>query len=231
MRIPAIPLYFGLSGRSNRGVLSPVEPGIDRELAPPASAEDSGIFIAAELDEAAIRARHTSPWTLKQKIARVAWMLVWGVFFRFSFHNWYAWRRLLLRAFGAQIGKRVRIRPTAWIEIPWNLKIGDDAIVGDGAIIYSLAKISIGRWSIVSQYAHLCAGTHDYTSRCFDLVRIPISIGDDAWVGAEAFVGPGVVVGHRAVVGARSVVVSDVESDNIVAGHPARFIKKRVITH
>ena len=48
-----------------------------------------------------------------------------------SFHNWYAWRRFLLRRLGATIGQDVRIRPTARIEMPWNLYIGDHTIIGD----------------------------------------------------------------------------------------------------
>jgi len=49
------------------------------------------------------------------------------------------------------------------------------------------------------------------------------------WIGAGAFVGPGVTIGEGAVVGARSVVTKDVEPWTVVAGNPAKFIKKREI--
>ncbi|HEX8521642.1 MAG TPA: hypothetical protein VF669_05245 [Tepidisphaeraceae bacterium] len=182
------------------------------------------------LDEHAATARRTSSWTLRQKIARAAWMIAWGVLFRTSFHNLYAWRNLLLRLFGAKLGPHVRIRPSAWIEIPWHLSIGEGSIIGDGAILYSLGKISIGRFTTISQYAHLCAGTHDHTSQSFELVRMPITIGDNAWIAAEAFVGPGATIGARSVIAARAVVVRDVAADQVVAGNPARFINRRVIT-
>src|SRR5450432_2411834 len=199
--------------------------------APVASPNDSGAFDILPLEDEFIRARHISPWTLKQNLRRVLWMFAWRVLFRCSFHNWYGWRRFVLRRFGAIIGNAVRVRPSVWIEMPWNLQIDDDAIVGDGAILYSLGKITIGRCSIVSQYSHLCAGTHDHTSRSFDLICRPITIGEDCWVGTDAFVGPGVKIGDRSIVGARSVVVNSVDSDQIVAGNPARFIRQRVITH
>jgi putative colanic acid biosynthesis acetyltransferase WcaF len=59
------------------------------------------------------------------------------------------------------------------------------------------------------------------------LLKPPIEIRDQVWVCADAFVGPGVVVGEGAVVAARAVVVRDVAPWAVVAGNPARFIKKR----
>ena len=173
--------------------------------------------------------RTRSPWALQEKVKRVLWMMVRTTLFRTSFHNWYSWRRFLLRCFGAKIGTGVRIRPTAWVEIPWNLEIGDDSAVGDYAILYSLGRITIGRLVVVSQYAHLCAGTHDYTVRTFPLLRLPIKICDEAWVAADAFIGPGVTVGESSVVGARATVVKDVPPGQVVAGNPARFIKPRLL--
>lgn len=177
----------------------------------------------------AATAREGSSWSFMENVARVLWMFTQGTLFRFSFHNWYAWRRFLLRCFGARIGRGVRIRPSVRIEIPWHLEIGEGSIVGDFAILYCLGRITIGRHAVISQYAHLCAGTHDYTTRRFPLIRRPIRIGDEAWVAADAFIGPGVKIGDRAVVGARSTVIRDVAPDDIVAGSPAKFVKKRVL--
>lgn len=171
----------------------------------------------------------SSPWTIKEKIRRAAWMLVGRPAFRMTFHNWYGVRRGILRAFGATIGKRVRIRPSARIEIPWNLTIGDDAIVGDHAILYSLGPITIGARAIVSQYAHLCAGTHDIASRSFKLLRLPITIGAEAWIATEAFVGPGVEVGRQSVLGARSSAYKAMEENVVYVGSPARPIRRRKI--
>jgi putative colanic acid biosynthesis acetyltransferase WcaF len=169
-----------------------------------------------------------SSWNPMENFKRALWMIVRAGLFRPSFHNWYGWRRLLLELFGAKLGKGVRIRPTALVEIPWNLEIGDDVVVGDYAILYSLGKITIGRGATISQYAHLCAGTHDYTSRRFPLLKPPIVIGEEVWVAADAFVGPGVTLGDRSVVGARATVVKDVPADQVVIGPAATVIKERV---
>lgn len=53
------------------------------------------------------------------------------------------------------------------------------------------------------------------------LLKLPVTIGDEAWVGADAFVGPEVRVGMRAVVGARAVAVKDVDAGIVVGGNPA----------
>lgn len=169
----------------------------------------------------------SSPWTFREKAKRAIWMLVGKPIFRLSFHNWYGFRAWLLRLFGAQIGKGVRIRPTADVEIPWNLRIGDGVTVGDHAVLYSLGTISIGDRTIISQYAHLCAGTHDFTDRRFPLIRDPIEIGADAWISADAYVGPNVKVGRLSVLGARSSAYKDLEPQTVYVGNPAKALKKR----
>ena len=56
-----------------------------------------------------------------------------------------------------------------------------------------------------------------------------IKIEENVFIGAKAFILPGINIGRYAVIGACSVVTKDVESYSIVAGNPAKFIKKRVI--
>ena len=66
--------------------------------------------------------------------------------------------------------------------------------------------ISIGRDVTISQYAHLCAGTHDYRRSDMPLLKTPIRIGEGVWICADSFIGPGVNVGSFAVVAARVLV-------------------------
>lgn len=132
-----------------------------------------------------------------------------------------------MRTFGAQIGEQAHIAPSVLIAIPWNISIGEQAAVGERAVLYSLGPIRIGKRSTISQGAHICAGTHDYSDAAMPLLKQPITIGDDVWVCADAFIGPKVLVGNRAVVGARAVVVHDIEDGAVVGGNPARLIKQR----
>jgi putative colanic acid biosynthesis acetyltransferase WcaF len=171
--------------------------------------------------------RHQSPWTGRQKLGRFAWYAVQATLFRPSPHNAYAWRRWLLRLFGATLARNVRIRRTVRIEVPWHLTIGQGTSVGDFAILYSLGPITLGKNVTISQYAHLCAGTHDATTRAMTLIRAPITVGDDAWIAADAFVGPNVNIGDRTILGARASAFADLPPDIVAGGNPAKMIKPR----
>jgi putative colanic acid biosynthesis acetyltransferase WcaF len=109
--------------------------------------------------------------------------------------------------------------------MPWNLAFGEDAAVGDRAILYALGPITLGPRATVSQGAHLCAGTHDIADPARRLLTPPIVIESDAWVCADAFVGPNVVIGTGAILGARAVAMKDVAPGMVAAGNPARIIK------
>ena len=140
----------------------------------------------------------------------------------------YAWRRWVLRLYGAKLGDHVCIQRTARIESPWNLQMGRYSSIGEHAWIYSLAKINIGEFAMISQRAFLCTGTHDYTQPQMPLVAEPIIVGRGAWIAADVFVGPGITIGDNAVIGARSVVVRDMPANMVCVGHPCRPIKPRL---
>lgn len=170
--------------------------------------------------------RAAQKWTKREQAGRVLWTLATPLF-RFSPRVLWGWRRMLLRLFGATVGANAHIYPSVSVAIPWNLEIGEQAAVGDHAILYALGPIRICARATVSQYAHLCAGTHDWREPAMPLVKTPLVIGEDAWVCADAFVGPGVTIGKGAILGARAVAVSDI-ADNIVAGgNPAAEIRTR----
>jgi putative colanic acid biosynthesis acetyltransferase WcaF len=155
------------------------------------------------------------------------WWMVQATLFRCSPQVMYGFRRWLLRLFGAQIGKGVHVRPSVTVPYPWKLTIGDYSWVGDDAVLYSFAQITIGDNVVISQKSYLCAGTHDYRSPGFDIQAHPIVIEDEAWLAADVFVAPGVTVGKGAVVGSRSSVFSDLPQMMVCVGCPARPIHPR----
>jgi putative colanic acid biosynthesis acetyltransferase WcaF len=171
---------------------------------------------------------HTgASFSLGNRLARVGWSLVQGTVFRWSPRPLHGWRSFLLRLFGAKVGRGAHVYPGAKIWAPWNVEIGDETGVADGATLYSQGKITLGRRVVISQGAHLCAGTHDYEKRGFPLVTAPITVGDEAWIAAEAFVHPGVTIGEGAVIGARSVVTKDMPAWTVCAGFPCKPLKAR----
>jgi putative colanic acid biosynthesis acetyltransferase WcaF len=173
--------------------------------------------------------RHVSPWSRREKVGRVLWAVIAATLFRPSPRPCYRWRNWLLRRFGATIHPSARLRPSVAIEIPWHLTVGANSSVGDHAILYCLAPVTLGERVTVSQYAHLCGGTHDHTRRSMPLVPRPIVLEDDVWVAADVFVGPGVRVGAGTVVGARSSVFGDLPPWKVCVGTPATPVGERVL--
>ena len=172
-------------------------------------------------------ARHASPYSFREKVGRVLWSVCEATLFRYSWPTWYSYRAWLLRRFGATIARNAFVRRTVRITCPWNLTMGPDSAIGHEARIYALGQITLGARSTVSQYTHLCAGSHDHTQLDMPLQRPPIRILDDAWIAADAFVGPGVTVGTGAILGSRGCAFKDLDAWIIYGGNPARVIGAR----
>lgn len=164
------------------------------------------------------------------KLKRAVWNIVWLVLYRPSPIPLHAWRRFLLRLFGAKIGRFTHPYPSAKIWAPWNLTMHDHSCLSHHVDCYSVDKIELGPHVTVSQYSYLCTASHDFTQRRMPLVTAPISIGAYAWVTADVFIGPGVTVGEGAVIGARSTVMRDVPPWTVAAGSPARIVGQRTLS-
>jgi putative colanic acid biosynthesis acetyltransferase WcaF len=155
------------------------------------------------------------------------WWLVQMLLFKTSPQFMYGWRRFLLRCFGASIGKKVMVRPSAHIQFPWKLKIDEYSWIGDGVVLYSLGDINIGSHSVVSQRSYLCTGSHHHRNADFSIYIKPINVGNECWLAADVFVAPGVNIGAGTVVGSRSSVFKSLPAGKICFGTPAKVIKDR----
>ena len=118
------------------------------------------------------------------------WWLVQGSLFRWSPQFAYGFRRWLLRLFGARVGAKALIRPSATVTYPWKVDIGEHAWIGDDAVIYSLGPVHIGAHAVVSQRSYLCAADHDPDQPDFPLRERAVRIEDGAWVATDVFVAP-----------------------------------------
>jgi maltose O-acetyltransferase len=110
-----------------------------------------------------------------------------------------------------EIGSRSGIGVDAWIRA--ELVIGNDVMMGPGVIIY-------GRY-------HNCERIDIPMNKQGMGNYSPINIEDDVWIGARAIILKGVHVGRGAIIGAGAVVTKDVPPYSIIAGNPARVIRKR----
>ncbi len=136
---------------------------------------------------------------------------------------------LILKLFGAKIGKGFVIKPGVNIKYPWFLIVGDDVWLGEKAWIDNFVIVKIGNNVCISQEAMLLTGNHDFTLSTFEMIPKEINLKDGAWVGAKTVVCPGVTINKNAVLTVGSVATKDLEADGIYQGNPAKLLKNRII--
>ncbi len=168
-------------------------------------------------------------FSFSNRLLRAAWNVCWALFASWTPPQMRGWRRFLLKLFGAQLGESSDVRGSARVWYPPHLHLHDRALLAERVICYNMAPITLGRAALVSQGAHLCAGSHDISSATFQLISSPIVIGAGAWIAAEAFVGPGVEVGEGAVLGARGVAFRSLDAWTVYGGNPAKALRSRVL--
>jgi putative colanic acid biosynthesis acetyltransferase WcaF len=210
------------------------------EQTPPTSAQISPTNAEARgVDPAIFRADRIfqrldltspAPYSKADYKRKLLWAIVWACFYRFLPRQLLGLRLKILRAFGAQLGPGVNIRPSARIWHPWLLTMGAHSCLADEVVIYNLGPVIIGDHTVISQNSYVCAGSHDYTKPNLPLTRPTIRIGSGAWICAHSFIGPGVTIGDNAIVGAASCVTKDVPANMIVAGNPAHPVRERPTT-
>ena len=157
------------------------------------------------------------------------WWLVQALIVKPLPQMFYPVRRSLLRAFGAEIGSGVLIRPGVEITYPWKVTIGNNSWIGDDVTLYSLGPIAIGANTVISQNSYICAADHDCSDIRFPIRERPINIGEQVWIASDVWIGPGVTVADGVVVGARSTVTKDLPPGMICIGAPCKPIRPRVM--
>lgn len=166
-------------------------------------------------------------FSVGNRLRRSVWQICWAVFYRLSPKPFHAWRSLLLRLFGAKMGRGCHFYPGSKVWAPWNLICADQVTAADGAEIYNPAPVTLGSHAILSQDTYVCGATHDYNDPGFPLIAYAMSFGAYSWVCARASVAPGVNLGEGAVLGLGSVATRDLEPWAVYVGVPAVKLKDR----
>lgn len=135
-------------------------------------------------------------------LVRALWYLVNALFFRSGVLGLLPSRAkvMLLRMFGAKLGRGVVIKPRVDIKSPWFLEAGDHVWIGEKVWIDNHTTVRIGSNSCISQGAYIFTGNHDWSDPTFAFFCKPIEIGAGVWVTAFCKVPPGSVIpDHTAV--------------------------------
>ncbi|WP_035847143.1 sugar O-acetyltransferase [Kitasatospora azatica] len=137
-------------------------------------------------------------------------------------------RRAILAELLGPLGEDVRIRAPFRCDYGYRISIGARTFVNFGAVFLDAAPIVIGADVQIGPNVQLLTPTHelDPERRRAGWERaLPVTIGDNVWLGGGVIVCPGVTIGADTVVGAGSVVTKDLPAGVLAVGNPARVLR------
>lgn len=138
-------------------------------------------------------------------------------------------RRFFYRLCGMKIGKGSTLHMGPRFYNPANIKIGEDSVIGERAVLDGRDKLTIGNHVDIATDVMIYNSEHDVNHPNFKAISAPVVIQDYVFIGPRAIILPGVTIRRGAIVGAGAVVTKDVEEYSIVGGVPARQIGTREI--
>jgi maltose O-acetyltransferase len=137
-------------------------------------------------------------------------------------------QELLKKIFKSVKGTPVITAPF-YCDYGYNTSIGENFYTNHNVTILDCAKVTIGDNVFIAPNCVISTAGHaiDAKQRARGLeIALPITIGDNVWLGANVSVLPGVTIGSNTIIGAGSVVNKDIPEGVIAAGNPCRVIRK-----
>jgi maltose O-acetyltransferase len=144
---------------------------------------------------------------------------------------WMCYRTSLIKHRLKNCGRNVGIQLPVEFSQPDQIEVGDDVSFAAFVHIWGSGSLRIGNRVMIGSHSAISSVTHDHSSPVMfqTVIRRPVEICDDVWLGAHVVVMPGVTIGCGAVVGAGAVVTKNVAPGEIVAGIPAKILKLRQV--
>ncbi|WP_329577783.1 sugar O-acetyltransferase [Streptomyces sp. NBC_01361] len=126
------------------------------------------------------------------------------------------------------VGEGVEVRPPLFVDYGSNIAIGARTFVNYHLTALDVARITIGEDCQIGPNVQFLTPTHpvEPQPRRDKLeAALPITIGDNVWLGGGVIVCPGVTIGDNSVVGAGAVVTKDIPANVVAVGNPARPVR------
>ena len=137
-------------------------------------------------------------------------------------------RGALLRALIPDLGEGVTILSPFYTDYGSNCRIGAGSFLNHGVYLMDGAPITLGRNCFLGPSCGLYTANHPLNAvrRAQGLEwALPITLGDDVWLGGNVVILPGVTIGSGSVIGAGSVVTHDIPPGVVAAGNPCRVLR------
>lgn len=128
-----------------------------------------------------------------------------------------------------KLGKNFWLQPPFYCDYGTNIFFGNNVFINFNCVILDVAPVSVGAFTMLGPNVHIYTAGHPMDKTMRRRGREygrPVTIGSDVWLGGGAILCPGVTIGDGAVVAAGAVVTRDVPTGALVAGVPARVVKK-----
>jgi maltose O-acetyltransferase len=138
-------------------------------------------------------------------------------------------RQTLLQQLLGSLGPNSIIWPPFHCVYGKNIYLGDHVFLNVLCTILDTNQVHIGNHAMIGPGVQIYTAAHhlqaDMRNQGWEIAK-PVVIEENVWLGGSAILLPGVTVGRNAVVGAGAVVTRDVPANTVVAGNPARVIRK-----
>lgn len=135
----------------------------------------------------------------------------------------------LLKELLGKTGKDIVIEPPFHCDYGWNIEVGENFFANYNLTILDVGKVIIGDNAQIAPNVSIYTAGHpihpDSRNSGYEY-GIPITIGNNVWIGGNVVILPGVTIGDNVVIGAGSVVSKDIPSNRIAAGNPCRIIRE-----
>ncbi|TWT50995.1 Maltose O-acetyltransferase [Rubripirellula amarantea] len=123
---------------------------------------------------------------------------------------------------------------TVWLEPPFRCDYGTNIYLDEkvyfnfDCVILDVCEVRIGNHVFIAPGVHIYTATHPLEAELRRTQEFgkPVTVGNDVWIGGKAVICPGVTIGDCSVIGAGSVVTKDVPPEVVVAGNPAKVIRR-----
>lgn len=138
-------------------------------------------------------------------------------------------RKELLKKILGKTGKDLWIEQSFWCDYGYNIEVGENFYSNHNLVILDCAKVTFGDNCFIAPNCGFYTAGHalDVEQRNQGLeIALPITVGNNVWIGGSVCVMPGVTIGDNTVIGGGSVVVKDIPSGVIAAGNPCRVIRE-----
>lgn len=126
-------------------------------------------------------------------------------------------------------GEAVSIMPPFYCDYGFHIEVGENFFANYNCTILDVAKVTIGKNVLFApNVAIYTAGhpLHPVSRNSMYEYGIPVTIGDNVWIGGNVVITPGVTIGDNVVIGVGSVVTKDIPANAVAAGNPCRVIRE-----